>query len=227
MNKRFLQMIEMMRSSHEIIDLGCGATPVSGATVAVDLYVDPKERSLGHGAQINEEEFRRRGIKFVNTRIDAPLPFPDKEFDFAYSHHAFEHLDDPATACNEMMRIANAGVIITPSIFAEIAFGRQYHRWLIIERNNTLFFFSKRLEEDRPFGEHPEYDLEKGWVATEKTNPFDIAFNDGEWNRANVGKEFSKLSQRLRDLWNSHSSLIEVIFLWQDSFDYQVLCEPQ
>jgi len=50
------------------------------------------------------------------------------------------------------MRIAKAGLIETPTHFAEIFFGWPYHKWIIIERNQKLFFFQKRKNEDRPFG---------------------------------------------------------------------------
>jgi SAM-dependent methyltransferase len=157
MASRFDQVHAALRQSKTIVDLGCGNNPVPGATAAVDLNLEPSERALGHGSSIDVERFKQRGIRFVNSRIDAPLPFADKEFDFAYSHHVFEHVEDPAIACAEMVRIARAGAIITPSPFAELAFGRPYHRWLVLDRAGALFFFSKRREEDRPFGEHPEW----------------------------------------------------------------------
>jgi SAM-dependent methyltransferase len=218
MNDRFTLLQMMLRSSRRIIDLGCGSNPVPGASVAVDYYIEPEQRSLGHGAALDRSVFELRGIEFHNQRIDARLPFADKAFDFAYSHHVFEHLDDPATACSEMARIARAGAVITPSIFAEMAFGRPYHKWLVIDGHQTLFFFRKKDEEDRPFGEHPCWDERSGWYADESTNPFDIALDDGEWYTQDPGREFRKFSQKLRHLWYSHSPVIENIFLWRDSF---------
>jgi len=106
-------------------------------------------------------------------------------------------------------------------MFSELLFGRSYHRWLIIEYNNTIFFFKKRAFEDRPFGQHPEWDKQsKRWKATEDTNPFDILLNESNWYH---GKEsFPRLSNILKKYWNAHSSLIEVIFLWKDSFQYRI-----
>lgn len=194
---------------------------MEGASVAVDLYLKPNERSLGAGPTIDVEQFERRGIAFVNSRIDVRLPFEDKEFDFAYSHHAFEHLEDPPTACREMMRIAKAGAIITPSILSELMFGRPYHRWLVMDRADTIYFFRKRDFEDRPFGKHPRWNEEKETWATEaETNPFDILLNDGNWYR---GRErFPRLATPLRRYWHGHSPLMEVIFLWKGDFDVQI-----
>jgi len=226
-NIRYVRMKQMLKSSKKIIDLGCGNNPVEGATVAVDYCVEPKQRSLGHGAPIDENIFRQRNIEFINQRIDVKLPFADKEFDFAYSHHVFEHLDDPATACKEMIRIAKAGVIITPSVFAEIAFGRPYHKWLVIDRNNAILFLEKRSGEYRQFGDHPEWDQDKGWITTERTNPFDMVLNESGWYREISCDAFNRLRQRLRWHWFSHSSVIEVIFSWQGSFNYQVVREQR
>ncbi len=214
---RWLTLQNRLAEAEKIIDLGCGNNPVQGATVGIDLYLEPKER--GPETEICVQEMKEKGIAFVKCRVDAPLPFADKEFDFAYSHHVFEHLEDPATACEEMMRIAKSGVIITPSIFAELIFGRPYHKWLVMERGNEIFFFRKRPFEDRPFGNHPRWERgERNWVVEDNTNPFDILLNGGEWYH---GKErMPRLANILRKHWYSHSPIIEVIFLWDDRFGY-------
>lgn len=208
-------------SSKSVIDLGCGNSPIRGATVAVDCFLDPKERSDGNGQFINIQKMNEKGIKFVNSRIDVKLPFEDKEFDFAYSHHVFEHLDDPGKACDEMMRIAKSGVIITPSFFSELAFGREYHKWLVMDRKDTLLFFRKRPFEDRPFGHHPEMNPQsKTWEATEKTNPFDILLNDGGWYKGE--EKMPRLASKLQSYYNSHNEIMEVCFLWDEKFKYHI-----
>lgn len=222
LDTRYARVLEKLRAGGRIVDLGCGNCPVQGATAAVDLHVDPVERALGHGERIEMGRFQARGIRFVNQRIDVPLPFGDKEFDFAYSAHVFEHLEDPATACREMMRIARAGVVITPSIFAEVAFGRSYHRWLVIDGDNQLCFFPKRADEDRPFGEHPEFAEGRGYYAVSGTNPFDIALDEGDWHGQPIGPEMARLRGLLRHHYYGHTPVMEVVFLWQDSFDFEI-----
>ena len=219
---RWVSLKERLKHAHNIIDLGCGNNPVEGAKVGVDFHLDPKERHGGAGPMIDMDKFKDRGIKFVHTRIDGPLPFGDKEFDFAYSHHVFEHLDDPATACREMVRIARAGVIITPSFFAEQIFGRTYHRWLIMERNGQLFFFRKRPFEQTPFGLPPKFDKVKNeWIITEETNPFDMLLNDGDWYKGQKGN-MPKISKVLQKHWYAHSPLLEIVFLWGNAFEWKV-----
>jgi SAM-dependent methyltransferase len=174
LDPRWIAVQNKLSGSETIIDLGCGNNPVKGATVGVDLYIKPEERLIEAGPTIDIKAMKQKGITFINSRIYGHLHFSDKEFDFAYSHHVFEHLEDPAIACKEMMRIAKSGVIITPSIFAESIFGRPYHRWLVMQRNNTIFFFKKRKFEDRPFGEHPKWDEnKKKWTVEENTNSFE------------------------------------------------------
>lgn len=220
LDPRWIAVQKKLKESKKIIDLGCGNNPIQGATVAVDLYIKPEQRSLGAGPVIDIKKMKEKGITFINSRIDVPLPFDDREFDFAYSHHVFEHLEDPATGCKEVMRIARSGVIITPSILADLIFGRPYHKWLVMERGNTIFFFKKRPFEDRPFGEHPKWDEnKKRWIVTNNTNPFDILLNDGNWYR---GKEkMRRFTDILRKYWYAHSPIMEVIFLWEGSFEYK------
>lgn len=218
LNEKWVTVQNSIRTATKIVDLGCGNNPVQGAAVGVDRYIAPGERSLGKGDYIEIDKMKERGVLFTIARIDDSLPFKNHEFDFAYSHHVFEHLDNPGKACSEMMRIAKSGVIITPSIFSELIFGRPYHKWLVMNRGDTIFFFKKREFEDRPFGEHPEWQNGKGWIVTDQTNPFDILLNEGNWYHS--GEKCDRLSNILRRHWYTHSSLIEVVFLWKERFNY-------
>jgi SAM-dependent methyltransferase len=213
------EIINALKVSKNIIDLGCGNNPIGKASVAVDCYINPEHRSNGMGNNINIERIERSGKRFFQAKIDEPLPFKDKEFDFAYSHHAFEHLDHPDVACEEMMRIAKRGAIITPSWFAEIIFGRDYHKWMVMERNNEILFFKKRDFENKPFGEHP-LKQNNTWIHNDKTNPFDILLNDGGWYRGD--EKFDRLAEKIRQHYGSSSQLMEVNFLWSDRFNYKI-----
>jgi ubiquinone/menaquinone biosynthesis C-methylase UbiE len=219
---RWLAVKKKLKESRNIIDLGCGNNPVKGAKTAVDLHLDPKERLAGTGPLIDTGKFKENGIHFVHTRVDGPLPFSDKEFDFAYSHHVFEHLDDPAKACQEMMRIAKAGAIITPSFFAEQIFGRTYHRWLVMDRGTCLFFFRKRPFEQTPFGLTPRFNKDNNqWVINENSNPFDMLLNDGDWYQGQEG-QMPRLTKILQKHWYSHSPLFEIIFMWDEEFQWKI-----
>ena len=206
-------------TSRSVVDLGCGANPHPRAAVAVDAFLQPLHRSLGYGEQISPAAFRERGVSFAQADLTA-LPFADKVFDFAYAHHVLEHVPDPKKACAEMCRVAQAGAVITPAVFAEVAFDRPYHLWFVLARENTLLFIEKESWDYCPFGSNP-IKAGKHYSVTSKTNPFDILLNDGGWYH---GKErMPRLSRLLRHYWYSHSPVVEVVFVWDDSFDCVVV----
>lgn len=213
---------ERLRAAKRVVDLGCGADPHPRASVCVDAFLEPEHRTLGYGPRIDVAAIQERGQQFVLADLTA-LPFHDKEFDFAYSHHAFEHLPNPKKACAEMCRIARAGAIITPSVFSEIAFGRPYHLWLVLARGNTLVFVQKMAREDRPFGEHPMPKVDGGYRVTPQTNPFEILLNYDDWYRGR--EQMARLSRLLQGYWYSHSPVIEVVLLWDERFNCLVVHE--
>lgn len=213
---------ERVSLAKRLVDLGCGAVPHPKAAVGVDAYLTPVQRGLGQGEFLSAAVFRDQGVEFVQAELTA-LPFKDGEFDFAYASHVFEHLPDPRAACAEMQRVAGAGGIITPSVFAEFAFGRPYHLWLVLERGNTLIFVRKRACDDRPFGEHPEPRAGGGYRATDETNPFEILLNDEKWYWGR--EQMPRLSRLLRKYWYSHSPVTEVVFCWEGSFRCVVIDE--
>lgn len=186
-----------------VVDLGCGPNPHPAATAVVEPYLEPVSRFSGSVAPAT---FAARGVRLVQQPMDSDLPFGDKEFDFAICSHAIEHVEDPGKACAEMIRIAKAGLIAAPSLFADLLFGRPYHRWLVVDRGGVLYFFRKRPEEDRPFGPEP--------------NPFDVALNRREW--PGVQSPFGQISRRLRHLYYTHHKVIEVRFAWRDTFRWVV-----
>lgn len=75
-------------------------------------------REFGGNKTIDICGIEAQGIKFVEADFEN-LPFIDKAFDVAYSHHVVEHLDNPEKGLCEMQRVAKSGIIMCPSIFAE------------------------------------------------------------------------------------------------------------
>lgn len=221
-NPEWKELQTYLQQAKRVIDLGCGANPHPRAIVGVDAFLQPLQRTFGYGPEIRAGDLRKRGVEFVQADL-AALPFADKSFDFAYAHHVFEHLSDPKKACAEMCRIAHAGVIITPSPFAEIAFGRPYHLWLVLARGNTIVFIRKTQREDRPFGDHPVPRIGGGYKVTPQTNPFDILLNDGRWYHGREG--MPRLSRLIQTYWYSHSPVMETIFLWKRCFSCIVIQE--
>ena len=85
-----------------------------------------------------------------NPAVEA-LPFKAKTFEYVYDSHVLEHTEDPEAACKELMRIARAGYIETPSPFYEQGYnypnpdrGWSFHRWFVyVGEGDTLIFEPK------------------------------------------------------------------------------------
>lgn len=86
------------------LDVGCGA--VGSGDVNCDLYVNDAGHRLT-GNAINP----RRMKNFVCCDAQH-LPFRDEAFDWVYSSHAIEHVNDPFAMLREMVRVARIRVTI-------------------------------------------------------------------------------------------------------------------
>lgn len=217
-SEEYIRAQQLIDKSENMIDLGCGTLPHPKAKVAVDKYIEPLHRKYGQNESINTALMENREIKFVKADFEN-LPFEDKEFDVAYSHHVIEHLDDPRNGLNEMMRIATAGVIMCPSIFSEYIFGRKYHKWMVTAQNNTLIFIEKDWE-NLWFGEGPW--IKDGVIHfNADVNPFDVLLNDGDWYHGE--EQYKRLTEQMRKYWYGHYKNMETCFVWENDFDYLII----
>ena len=109
------------------IDVGCGGgrRPAAGYDMYCDKFM-PKDPPK----------------PFVKCPME-DMPFGDKEFDWARCWHVIEHTTDPAKACDELMRIAEAGVIAFPPPQAEMLFGRREHNFYVFPDRGRLLFVPK------------------------------------------------------------------------------------
>lgn len=217
LSEDFLLVQELINNSKNMVDLGCGTSPHYKAKVAVDKFIEPMHRKYGANKKIDVSSIENKEIKFIQADIEN-LPFADKTFDLAYSHHVVEHLDNPEKAMKEMMRIAKAGVIICPGILAEHIFGRYYHKWMVTFRNETIIFLEK--DWDVLFGEGPY--IKGGKIkCPPKCNPFDILLNEGDWYHG--VHRYKALSRMLRKYWYGHHKCVETSFIWKESFKYIII----
>lgn len=219
LSPEYIKAQKIINESINMIDLGCGSSPHPKSKVAVDKYIEPIHRKYGSNKKIDIAKIEKNGkTKFVQANFEK-LPFENKSFDVAYSHHVIEHLDDPSKACDEMQRIAEKGVIICPSIFAEYIFGRKYHKWIITIRDKLLIFLEKDWEVPW-FGEGPI--IVDGKIQEPKDcNPFDILLNEGNWYHGPY--KYDRLSEMLREYWFGHNKCMENCFIWEDKFDYLIV----
>jgi len=147
------------------IDIGCGPCPKKGYDAYIDVYMHPKVRD-------NPEVCD----KFTKTCAEDLSMFKDKEFDFAWCHHVIEHVQDPAKACAEMVRVAKAGILYFPSVEIEILCGRDDHNWMVFPdyKRNHLLFIKKRFKSFYGQGGKRKIPVEEArrWVAQQQ-KPFE------------------------------------------------------
>jgi len=91
------------KNIENIIVVGCGAG-MEAAILAQRLEADVV------GIDI-EDNFDSEAINFASLEVGnaRSLRFPDSSFDFVYSYHALEHIDNPLIALKEMKRVLKDG----------------------------------------------------------------------------------------------------------------------
>ncbi|MGL5792857.1 MAG: class I SAM-dependent methyltransferase, partial [Waterburya sp.] len=124
-----------IREKDKVLDIGSGGYPFPLATHLADFY----EGMTTH----RTEELKRDSRPFTVCSVDK-TPFADKEFDFVYCSHVLEHVENPAKACEELMRIGKRGYIETPSKISDVMFNftkiPNHHKWHIQVLDNTMIF---------------------------------------------------------------------------------------
>ncbi len=178
-----------IKENEKVLDIGCGGYPFPLATHLADLY----EGETTH----RFEKLKRDHRPFTVCGVEA-TPFSDKEFDFIYCSHILEHVDDPAKACEEMMRIGNRGYIETPSKISDVMFNftklPNHHKWHTQLMGNTLIFIEWKETERRDLGT-------------------DYFFN----------QYHSKWKNPYQELMYNNRDLFVSMLLWEDKFDYIVI----
>jgi len=134
-----------IRPTDRVLEIGSGNRPRKRSNVLCDREVtDNTERAGGQNLVIDERPFI--------VADGQQLPFREKSFDYVITSHILEHVEDPRRFTNELMRVARAGYIETPSEISELLFGWPFHRWIVRLDGNTLVL--RRRAADSPFGEY-------------------------------------------------------------------------
>ncbi|MCS7265355.1 MAG: methyltransferase domain-containing protein [Armatimonadetes bacterium] len=116
-----------------VLEIGPGGKPMIRSDVLVDKFLTD---SVERGADLVIDR------PFVVADVCA-LPFKDKSFDYAYTAHTLEHVDDIKSALSELARVAKKGCIVVPHWHWEGCWNYPFHRRLISVRNNKIVFRRK------------------------------------------------------------------------------------
>ena len=111
----------MIRPNTGVVDLECKKGAWEESTTVVDLndYADFYQAMTPPK-------------RFVKADVN-DTPFDDQEFDFSVACHILEHVENPETFINELMRISKRGYIECPiPIFDNLIRGNETeHRWFV------------------------------------------------------------------------------------------------
>jgi SAM-dependent methyltransferase len=95
--------------TEKVLDIGSGHLPFPLATHLSDVTIE--NHTYGRAGR----PFKHIAGKPVHEFDIESIPFADREFDFTYCSHVLEHTQDPAKACEEIMRVSRRGYIETPT----------------------------------------------------------------------------------------------------------------
>lgn len=177
-----------IKKGEKVLDIGSGSYPFPLATHLADFY--EKETSHRAGPLIKDKR------PFFKCNIEN-MPFRDKEFDFVYCSHVLEHVQNPAKACDELMRVAQRGYIETPTRTSDIMFNftgiKDHHRWYVNAIGRTLIF---------------------------------IEWSDQEKKDTGIGYFFeqyhSKFKNPFQELVSKNQDFFTNMFLWENGFSYYI-----
>lgn len=131
----------------QILDIGGWFAPCKQAQHMVDIMpfeTMNTKSSYGFGEmKIKKENYHVMDISSLDK-----LPFADKQFDYVICRHTLEDIMNPLKVCEEMIRVAKAGYIETPSRLYESTkgverpdwCGHYHHRWLVETGPNSITF---------------------------------------------------------------------------------------
>ena len=120
-----------------VLEIGPGHNPFYRSNVIVDKYVDNNTHRCGDIKIYPHQQF---------IHADGEnLPFKDKEFDYVICNQVLEHVENPALFIQEICRVGKRGYMETPSLIGEFLFPKESHKWVILDINNTLVLYEKKL----------------------------------------------------------------------------------
>jgi SAM-dependent methyltransferase len=128
-----------LSDSDRVVDVGGGHAPLKRADIVVDLYPEATPHRGGALKLYEHQEFVQASVE------DMTDIFTDKSVDFLFTSHMLEHTNDPAAACQEIIRVAKRGFIDVPRIIWDFHIGQDEHKWFIDYVDDVLVFRKKPI----------------------------------------------------------------------------------
>jgi hypothetical protein len=153
-------ILDRLDETDVVLDVGAWAKPFPRADWVVDLLPYETRGLYGYdvAARSGDERFGPDTWVLHDICAREPWPFEDDQFDFVICAQTLEDVRDPVWVCQELMRIAKAGYIETPSRVAEQSYGIQgpwtgwgHHHWLVETAEDSIeFVFKHHVLHGRP-----------------------------------------------------------------------------
>ena len=171
-----------------VLDAGSGGEPFPFANLLFDKYTGKTQHRYN--------ELKINNLPFTVGDIQK-LPYKDKSIDFLYTAHVLEHVENPADALNEILRVSKGGYIEVPTRMSDIIFNfarmKHFHKWHISMVGRTLIFKEYNDYERRDTGNQEIY-----YIA------------------------HSKFPNSVKSMYRRNKDLFTNMFMWKDNFRYYI-----
>jgi len=175
-----------IKEGEKVLDIGSGGFPFPYATQLVDKFPEKTHHRY--------EKLKTKNLPFVQADIQE-LPFGDKSFDFVYCSHVLEHVEDPAKAISEIVRIGKRGFIEVPTKTSDLIFNLtrldHFHKWYINKVGNKLIFIEYNKNELRDTGDRELFHMAHSFLPN----------------------AFKRMYRKNKDLFTN-------FHLWEDKIEY-------
>lgn len=185
--KRFVDFD--IKEGERVLDIGSGGSPFVYATHLVDKFPGKTHHRY--------EEFRTNGVEFTQADVE-DLPFDDKSFDYIYTSHVLEHVENPEKALNEISRVGKRGFIEVPTKMSDTVLNltrlQHFHKWYINKVGKKLIFIEYNQNELRDMG-----NMECFYMA------------------------HSLFTNAFRRMYRKHKDLFSTFYIWSDRIEYVII----
>jgi len=178
-----------IKEGESVLDIGSGGEPFPYATHLVDKYPQKTHHRY--------QELDTMNLPFTEADVQK-LPFENNSFDFVYTSHVLEHVEDPVKALNEISRVGKSGFIEVPTKMSDIVFNmtklKHFHKWYILNVGSKLVFVEYNDNELRDTG-----DMELFYMA------------------------HSLFTNSFKRMYRKNKDLFSTFFFWKDKIDFIVI----
>lgn len=172
--------------NYYVLDVGGGNNPYPKANIVADKFLNSNYHRSGNLNVLKTQQF----IEADGEK----LPFIDKTFDYVFSSHVLEHVENPATFLIELSRVGKRGYIEGPSLIGEFLIPKESHKWVLLELDGKIVLMEK---EDISF------------------NPY---LNFGDLFQKHIAPN----SIEFQILMRTYPDLFTVRYEWKDEIDFVV-----